>query len=417
MPVLIDKAPAPKTAPPPPRLWRWLLLLPLLLLLGVGLTLWLGRDTWADQPTRFWLVALAVPLLSWCALGFFRALGYLAQASIAEGWSRQRAVDLARKLGQGRRSQQVLALSMYTALRESDAQDGAAQQLALRSASKALTVQADWGQAKEGVRHSRLACEQGETPETLLLRVTRQVLADIAKVLTALPHDRPLALLLEMNSSLPEQTLNERWQQVWSESGIRQPVSRIDGAGLAAVDHWLDQRIHDQALLLVVALQLAPAEVEGTAETAVGLLFGNRLTQTLVEPLAYLHRPEQARAAGTEALCAATHQALDWVPLSGAAICHAWQAGTEAHTTSSIATVVSECAMSLEGAQGLYNLDAMLGNPGCVTPWLAIAAAVASVRTDAAPQVIFTGKANDPRLWCSVVMPASSNQEQQTDAQ
>ncbi|MEF9672781.1 hypothetical protein QNM99_12885 [Pseudomonas sp. PCH446] len=93
------------------------------------------------------------------------------------------------------------------------------------------------------------------------------------------------------------------------------------------MDQWLDQRITDQALLLVVALRFAPQQPEGTAEVAVGLLFGNRLTQTTLAPIAYLHRPEQERGPTTEALLYAARQSLDWVPLEAKSIEQVWRGG------------------------------------------------------------------------------------------
>ncbi len=412
MPVRLDKVPAPLAAPTVPRAWLWLALLAVLLLLGLGLMLWLGRDAFAHQPDRFWLIALGAPFLSWCVLGFVRALTYLGELSVADGWNDEREADLIQKMRQGRRSQQVLAVSLHTALRELGAQSGEAQRDALHNANKALRVQPAWQACEEGIRHSRLAFEQGELPETLLRRVLRQVLSDIARVLVSLPEDKPLALLLEMNSSVPEKNLNQLWQDVWSESGIRQTVTRVEGSGLAAVDGWLDQRIREQTLLLVVAFQLAPAQAEDTAETVVALLFGNRLTQTALEPVAYLHRPEQVRAPTADGLHYATRQALDWVPVEAPSIRHAWLVGTDAECASAITATVSEVVMPVKISQGLHDLDSILGNPGCTAPWVAIAAAVESIRDEGKPHFIFSGDSTaDACLWCSAVMPPSSSQE------
>ena len=77
-------------------------------------------------------------------------------------------------------------------------------------------------------------------------------------MLQALPEDKPLALLREMDTSVSEENLNGLRQDVWSESGIRQRVTRLQRRGLAAADDWLDQRIREQTLLLVVAFQVRP---------------------------------------------------------------------------------------------------------------------------------------------------------------
>ncbi|MNX97824.1 hypothetical protein D3C86_1302050 [compost metagenome] len=418
MPVRIDKVPPPLAALAAPRAWLWLLLLLVLLLSGLGLTLWLWGDVWADEPNRFWLVALGIPFMGWCVLGFGRAMAYLGESSSADGWNDAREADLIQTMRQGRRSQQVLVVSLHTALRGLGAPTGEAQREALHNGDKALTVQPDWQGSEEGSRHSRLATEQGELPKALLRRVLQQALSEIATVLESLQKDKPLSLLLEMNCSIADDDLNETWQAVWAESGIRQTATRIEGNGLAVVDHWLDQRIHDQALMLVVAMQLAPAEVEGSAETVVALLFGNRLTQTTLQPLAYLHRPEQARASTVDALLCATRQALDWVPVEASSIRHAWLAGTDAERTSAITMTLSESAMPVKASQGLHGLNATLGDPGCTAPWVAIAAAVESIREEGNPHFMFSGdNSTDTGLWCSVVMPPPLKQEKIADAQ
>ncbi len=69
------------------------------------------------------------------------------------------------------------------------------------------------------------------------------------------------------------------WQQAWQESGIGQPTTLLSGHGLTVIDHWLDHRIKDSAVLLVVAVQIAPEQPEMTGEAVVGLLLANRLTQ------------------------------------------------------------------------------------------------------------------------------------------
>jgi hypothetical protein len=409
MAVKLDNIPASMTAPSPPRAWRWVVLLVALLLAGLGLTLALAGDAFTHQPGRLWLIALGAPVLIWCGLLLVRAMAYLSNFAVTDGWNNAREATLVQKMRQGRRSQQILAASVHTALRELGA-DGKAQRLALQSGHKALNVQPAWQASEEGVRHSRLPLEPGESPEMLLRRVLRQVLTDMARELEKLPDDKPLALLLDINTSVTEKRLNELWKEVWTQSGIRQMATPIEGRGLSAVDRWLDQRIRDQALLLVVAAQIAPVEVEGTAEVVVGVLFGNRLTQTSLVPLAYLHRPEAERDPTNEGLLCATRQALDWVPVEASSIRHAWVAGTNADCTEAITSVLNEAPMLAKHKQGLHDLSASLGNPGCAGPWVAIAAAVESIRAEGKPHFIFSGDSTaDERLWCSVVMPPSAS--------
>ncbi len=177
---------------------------------------------------------------------------------------------------------------------------------------------------------------------------------------------------------------------------------------MAAVDQWLDQRINDQAMLMIVALQLAPEQAEGTAEVAVGLLLGNRLTQSTLAPIAYLHRPEQERELTDVDLLYATRQALDWVPLQAQAVERVWRAGIDAQRHAAIATVLREVPMPDQLPRGVCNLDAMLGHPGCASPWLAVVTGTQAIQRGAGPQFIFSGGAAASGLWGTVLMPVSS---------
>ncbi|WP_248807436.1 hypothetical protein, partial [Pseudomonas sp. MWU13-2100] len=319
-----------------------------------------------------------------------------------DGWDEAREEDLARRIRRGRRSQQVLGVSLYTALRAPG--EGPTTQLdALLSGTKALKPQPS-RLDRATLGHSRLSGDLDENIELALLRVLQQVLADLSPTLAQLPDDRELALLLEIDSSLPEPQWRRLWQQAWADSDIRQSIVPVEGRGLDAVDQWLDQRITDQALLLVVALQFAPQQPEGTAEVAVGLLFGNRLTQTTLAPIAYLHRPEQERGLTTEALLYAARQALDWVPLEAKSIEQVWRVGIEAPRETVLATVLVEVPMPVTHNQGLHNLDRLLGHPGGASPWLAIAAATQSLQRGVGPQFIFSGgSCAEAGLWSTVL--------------
>ena len=73
----------------------------------------------------------------WFFLSLIRSF-VSGQLSVADGWNDEREADLVQKMRQGRRSQQVLAVSLHTALRESGAHDGEAQRVALLDVHKAL---------------------------------------------------------------------------------------------------------------------------------------------------------------------------------------------------------------------------------------------------------------------------------------
>jgi len=403
MPVRLDKIPPLAPRPARPRIWLWLGLLLAGLLLGVGGTLLFGDQTLPQKPDEFWRLALGVPFLGWCVLGFGRMLFHIGQHAAADGWDEAREEVLIRKIRQGRRSQQVLGVSWYTALRAPGEQP-ASQLEALLSATKALKAQPSRLDLTTS-GHSRLSGGTDADLKRTLQRTLASVLADLAPTLARLPDDAPLALLLELDSGLSEDQWRQMWQKAWRGSGIRQPILPVEGSGLAALDQWLDQRIDDQALLMVMAVRFAPEQPEGTAEVAVGLLFGNRLTQTSLTPVAYLHRPEKERTSTSDDLLYATRQALDWVPLDAKSIEQAWRVGIDAQREAAIATVLSEVPMLATPKQELCNMDTLLGQPGKASPWLAIAAATQTIEGGAGGQFIFSGDAGTASLWSTVLTP------------
>lgn len=408
MPVRLDQVPALAPRPARPRGWLWLGVLPLLLLLlGMGGTFLFGTQALRQQPVSFWGMATGVPLFGWCLMSFGRVLLYFGQQQVADGWDKAREEDLIQKLRRGRRVQQVLAVSLHTALREPEA-SSATQLKALLDGVKALKAQPS-RQDQSVLRHSRIAGDTAEVPELALHRVLTQMLADLAPSLTQVPDATPLALLLEVGSTLPENVWQRVWRQAWSESGIRQSTVLVEEDGLEALDQWLDHRIGDQALLLVVAVQFAPQQPEGTAEAAVGLLFGNRLTQTVLPSMAYLHRPEQEREPTTDALLYAASQALDWVPLDAQSIEQTWRVGVDTQRDAALTTVLADVSIPVKHNQGFYDLDAQLGHPGKASPWLAIAAATQTIQSGAGPQFIFSGGGCvDAGLWSTVLTPVPS---------
>jgi len=406
MPVRLDQVPAPSPRPARPRGWLWLGVLPLLLLLaGVFGAFLFGTQSLREQPVNFWGLALGAPLLGWCLLSFGRVLLYFGQHQVADGWDQAREEDFSQKVRRGRRVQQVLGVSLHTAPQEPDAPIQLSNLLGEFQALKAQPSRTD----QIVSRHSRMTCDADESSEQALRRVLTQLLADLTPILKQAPDDMPLALLLEVDSSLPEDVWQQIWQQVWSDSGIRQSTVSVGGSGLAALDQWLDQRIGDQASFMVVAFQFAPQELEGTTEVAVGLLFGNRLTQAALPSFAYLHRPEQESELTADALLYAARQALNWVPLEAQAIEQTWQVGIHAQRNEVLTNTLTAVSLPAKHNQGFYNLDTLLGNPGKASPWLAIAAAAQSIQSGAGPQFIVSGGGCvDAGLWSTVLTPVPS---------
>ncbi|WP_152224117.1 hypothetical protein [Pseudomonas sp. SCB32] len=412
MPVRLDNIPAPAEAPSLPCLWVWLGLLALSLLVGLGLTLALGEESMLQQSLKFWGLSLGVPSAIWGGLLVVRLMLLLLQQGRAEGFNEQRSLDLTSRLRQGRRALQIVASSFYSAAHDGR-EDGHTRQIeALLNNRSVLKSQAARGREELVYRHSQfpatLVSEVEANEEAYLLALYRRVLSDLAEPLASLPSTQPLALLLETECTLTDEHQARAWAQAWRESGITQEIEAVKGTGLAAIDHWLDTRSNDHALLLVVAVRLTSGEQDGIAEAAVALLLSNRLRQSGLIPLANLHRPEQERTATVDDLLYAAHQALNWAPLPVAAVEHVWLSGVAPTRQSDITKVLLDLPSQIKPGLGLYDLDTSLGHAGCAASWIAIAAATEAAGINAKPQLIFSG-AVDPEamLWCTTLTGVS----------
>ncbi|MFF7064556.1 hypothetical protein [Pseudomonas sp. NPDC008258] len=254
-------------------------------------------------------------------------------------------------------------------------------------------------------RHSRLPVEEGDTSANTLTHALTRVLADLSETLSLLPDELPLAVLLEVDSSLPKSDIDTTWQQVWHRSGIRQAATAVEGSGLGVIDHWLDLRSADRSLLLVIACQIAPDPPAGTAEVAVGLLLGNPCGVFPRPAMACVHRPQQACQATGESWGDAVALSLVWANQPREAVEHAWRAGIAAPHETAMTTVLMGLPAGLK--RNTHNVDAMLGHAGAAAPWSAMAAAALGITQGAGVHVIFSGeRATDSVFWSTVLSPA-----------
>lgn len=407
----LDQIPALALRPSSPRGRLWVGLLLLFLTLGLAAA-WLFVDqSLAEQPVEFWILAAGIPCGCWCLLFLCRAIHYLGLETAANGWNQAREEHLSRTLQIARRHQHVLDVSLYTALRADD-QTASEQLDALLNDTKALKTQPC---RQEGIAlHSRLAGEESREPKQVVRETLLLVLTDLAKTLDRLPEQTSLALLLEVDSALSEADTAEAWREAWQAAGIRQSATPLNGRGLEALDQWLDERSGDPALLLVVALQVAPQLPANTAEVAVGLLLGNPGHHSPLTSMACLHRPEQEGGAPGEGLRQAADLALNWVPVASSRIEHVWRVGIAAQREASMTTVTHALELSTRHATAHHNLDTLLGYPGKAAPWLAIAAASQALQRGAGPQFIFSGEGADASgLWGTVLMPVPPIKQQE----
>lgn len=153
--------------------------------------------------------------------------------------------------------------------------------------------------------------------------------------------------------------------------------------------------------MLIVALQISPQSLIDTAETVVGLLLGHPNANTPRTPIASLHRPQQAVEPTSEAWLNAVDQSLDWVPLQRSAVERVWRVGVDAQQEATMSSLLA--ALPLE-RPGLRHVDALLGHPGKVSPWLGIAMGAQAINYGAGAQAIFSGGSAVQTTFCSTVL-------------
>lgn len=413
MPVRLDSIPPVAVRPRSPRPWLWLGGLVIAMLAGFLVTLVFADESLRQDAPRFWRQALGLPVVLWSVSVALRYLVHVGVVSAADGWDRAREEDWLARLRRGRRSQQILAVSLHSGLRGPADTSGREQGQALLGDLSALKAQPLRGLSEQACRHSRLSLDPGTEValldhEMLLAQAYRMVLADLVEAIQALPAEQPVALLLDIDSQVAPGRTFPLWQEAWVEQGFRQRLTLFSHQGLSAIDLWLDTRSQDASLLLAVSARIAPSPPDDTAEVAVGLLLGNRRTLSPLSPLAYLHRPEQERETTAESLRHAILQALEWVPMDADALGDAWLAGVCQSRQGDVVRAFLELSVPpLQLGQGLHDLQASLGVCGCAAPWVAIAASAEGARTRERPQLIVSGGAVEVGLWCAVVTPVA----------
>lgn len=404
MPVNLKHIPPPAARPNPPVWWVWALLLLLALVAGIGYALYSSHTPSGTNTQAFWEIALEIPSLIWLGLLVLRIVWFKGGEAMSDGWDKEREYRLDCEIRRGQRALQVLGVSLHSALRPVDDADGQAQWVAFLKGEQALKTQASWT-SNQGTRHSRLPHAKDETAEQVLERVLRKITEDVAGMLSAFSADTPVTLLLEYESASGESMADAVWQSCLARSDILQPIARTEENGLAVVDSWLDSHNNTPSLLLVIAFQIAPEKSEGTAEAAVGLLFGNPDIQNSLLPLAILHRPEQTHQPDTESLHYALKQALNWGPVLPENVTCGWRVGVDNAWQEGIATGLMALSCPLNTGSDLHNIDSILGYPGPAAPWVAIACATAQSNS-VGPQLIVSGEySQSSSLWATLVSP------------
>jgi hypothetical protein len=385
--------------PVPPKKSRWLAVLVAMLVISVIFMRIFGR--YVDN-NHFWLVAIGTPAVVWIVIFGFRMWIWSLQDSKANGFDRRREQWILSETRRARRALQVLNATFITAHQEDKQSSVAVEMLNNHSI---IISQSDW-KGEESRRLSRILTEPEDTPGSVISRLFSELIADLP--VHQFPETASLVVILDVSSSLSFPGVRDIWQEAWQESGITCALEYADSNGLGGVNHWLDHRIKDEAMLLIVGLQIDPVVSNNTAEAAVALLLGNRLTQESLEPLALLHRPD---AAPSDELSEGMNMAAYNVPLKENIVKNLWLAGlTSEQRTEVIGCQNAHPAQSVED-EAVVSLDTSMGHAGAAAPWLAIAAATEIARQTQSPQMIICGDTTQNVLWSTLITPIASRQE------
>ncbi|ECI6680384.1 hypothetical protein EHE65_03945 [Salmonella enterica subsp. enterica] len=402
MPVRLNTIPDNEPYPAPPTRIKWLAALLLLLSIGVALTSLFASNELAKNGPYFWGLACGVPAFLWSLAGSVRWLVFMTQHVRADVWNQRREAVILQETRRGRRALQILSLSVQTALTGNTV---AETTTALLAREQVLSTHAVL-RGEDAVRRSLIPVFTEQPVLQRLSEIFSHLFSDIRPQLCLLPDDFHINVLMEADIPLSMRVVRRTWEKEWQKAGL--PEARIFSGpepGLAAVDDWLDNYIQEKAVLLIISVRLEPENPELTAESATALLLANRLTQTVLTPLALLHRPE--RVTSVESIAADVAQALDWMPVSPDTVTGTWLAELTIEHRAALLSLNQPFAE--EGA--LYELDAFLGRSGPAAPWLSVSSATLAAIHSRKPQLALSCAQDGEYLWAAVVSPFDSPQE------
>lgn len=404
MPIDLKNMPDVSVRPASPKFARWMVVLMIL----IGFSIVISRLVTGKNNA---LLTVGVPSIVLGGLLFILFVIYLLRAIFANARDREREQTILKEVRRGRRVLQILAAECCTAHSSADKPFTAIGSNLVKN-ENVFNPQLSW-RGEEDIRLSQIVRAGGAKEEQHLQALFRALIRKLAQPLSFLPADHPVMVLLEHSSSVSEEKAFALFWDAWQQSGIKQPVSTLTGSGAQAIDDWLDHHIRSDAVLLVMSWQYAPLNTPMSAEAISGILLGNRLTQNVLPPLAFLHRPE-AGEGESDSLHYAISQALDWVPVKAEKPEHLWLCGVDAETEAHATLMKGIAAAGLKNVDpltGFHNFNDFLGDPGNAALWLAVAGATQSIQQQPAHHLLISRDQLTGKVWNMVVSPASSAKE------
>ncbi|MFK8260619.1 hypothetical protein ACFL9S_22880 [Erwinia sp. AnSW2-5] len=385
--------------PDPPQVSRWITALAIMMAVSFLLMHFFGGDV---ESKTFWWLALGAPVALWLTAGVMRLSVWLLQNIAANGFDNRRERWILGKTRKARRALQVLNVSFITAYPQDDPREVVQ---ALISQQSIIRSQPDW-KGEDGHRLTRFNADNEQTADGMVRHLFSRLISELP--VNRFSERSQLVVAFALSSSLSEESIRAIWQEIWQETDIHCVVEYAECHGLAMIDHWLDHRFKQDVMLLVVALQIMPDETDYSAEAAVALLLGNRLTQNTLPPRALLHRPDPSLP-GQPGL--GMNMAAYNVPVKNNIISQLWLAGlSESQHKEIIVSQNAHPAGAVE-SEAVISLDALIGHAGAAAPWLAIVAAASAAENTQIPQLIISGEKATDMMWSTVITPVGPRQE------
>lgn len=411
MPVNLKIIPPTAWRPTPIHFGYWFSVLGALVAMATIAGLAFDRQ---GESIKLWILFPAGIVLVWLLVFVLRVLFWLFQHNHADGWDRKREETLLRETRRGRRGLQILHIGVDIPLPE---EPGHSPVTLLMEGPSILKSQV--GRGREDyclhtffpippmVQESDDSLEPEQQDLVVFQARLQKLLADVAIALAPFSPKQTLSVLFEVDTSILPRRFIPAWHESLGEAGIVQPIAYVDGHGAQFIDEWLDNRINDRSLLLVIAAQVAPEIRQGSAEAMVALLLGNRLTQNTIPPLAWLHRPERAVP---QLLEKAIEQAADWAPLEAGQVKHLWLSGLTLEEASAVIPVMTIPLLSgVPSPAGRHNTDLIIGHAGCVSPWLAAAMGTLAAKQTGSAQLAISADDVTGTLWIQAITPRASH--------
>lgn len=381
------------------RFSRWLMALVVMLSLSIITMNMYGSYVDNLYFRRF---VLGLPIALWIVLFSSRLLLYILQDSKANAFDKQREQWIIRETRKARRALQVLNATFITGYSPGAQKDIV---IAMQKNDSIIISQVD-RKGNESTRLSLIPSSPHASPESVITDIFSQLIADIP--FAQIPAEIPLIVFFDITTSLPLERVRHFWDNAWKKNNIIHPIEYGEGSGLSVIDRWLNVRTKDNALLLIVGLQFDPVDSDNTAEVGVALLLGNRLTQDALEPLALLHRPDDAPCGE---LSEGMNMAAYNVPLKENIVRNLWLAGLTGQQRTEVIACQNAHPAQYVKDDAVISLDISMGHAGAAAPWLAIAAATEIARQTLSPQMIICGDITQNVLWSTLITPIASLQE------